>query len=153
MVGERRYMNRINGWAQVIAGVSSNPEEAKALEPGMIRLRELHTRVSTLSVQQASLTADKQESTKELKRLLREGDALADFIRTGARAQFGADSEKMVEFGLQPFRGRKISPEAKARRDKAKAEKAAAKARAVLAKIQAEQAEPETAASAPPSVE
>lgn len=149
MVGERRYMNRIHGWAQVIAGVSSNPEEAKSLEPGMLRLKELHAQVSALSTQQVSLTASKQEATKALKRLLREGDALADFIRTGARAQFGADSEKMVEFGVQPFRGRKLSPEAKARQAEAKAKRAEAKARAVLAG----QAEPATAESAPDPVE
>ena len=118
MAGERRYMNRINGWAQIIAGATSLPDETKHLEPGVIRLRELHTRVSTLSVQQAALTTTKQETTQELQRLIREGDALADFLRTGARAHFGADSEKMIQFGMQPFRGRKLSPEAKAKRAK-----------------------------------
>jgi len=140
MAGERRYMNRINGWAQIIAGATAIPDETKTLELGVIRLKELHTRVSTLSAQQAALTTTKQESTKELRRLLREGDALADFLRTGARAHFGADSEKMIQFGMQPFRGRKLSPEAKAARAKARAE-AKAKKKSKAAEASAPEAE------------
>src|SRR5689334_11534010 len=120
---ERRYMNRINGWAQVIAGVTANTGEAAPLEPGMAQLQKLHKEAGELSAQQASLTAAKQECTKKLKRVLREGDALADFLRTGARAQFGPESEKMVEFGMQPFRGRKLSPEAAARKAQKVAER------------------------------
>ena len=139
MATERRYMNRINGWAQVAAGVSSNPQGTEHLQPGAVRLQGLHTRAGELSVKQAALTTAKQEVTKELQQVLREGDALADFLRTGARAHFGADSEKMIEFGMQPFRGRKLSPEAKATRAEAKAKKAKASA-------------PEAEASAPDPV-
>lgn len=154
MAGERRYMNRINGWAQIIAGATSNPDETKHLEPGVIRLQELHTRVSTLSAQQAALTTTKQESTKELRRLIREGDALADFLRTGARAHFGADSEKMIQFGMQPFRGRKLSPEAKARAEARAEARAAAKAKAKAKKPKAAEASaPEAETSAADTVE
>jgi hypothetical protein len=31
---------------------------------------------------------------------------LVDLLRTGARERFGADSEKLAAFGMQPFRGR-----------------------------------------------
>jgi len=128
MAVERRYMNRINGWSQVAGGVSSNPQGTEHLQPGAGRLQGLHKRASDLSLQQAALTTAKQENTKELQQVLREGDALADFLRTGARAHFGADSEKMIEFGMQPFRGRKLSPEAKAKRSKAKAPETSAPA-------------------------
>ena len=128
MAIERRYMNRINGWSQIAAGVNANPAETEHLQPGTVRLQGLHTRATDLSKQQAALTTAKQENTKELKQVLREGDALADFLRTGARAHFGADSEKMIEFGMQPFRGRKLSPEAKAKRSKANAPETSAPA-------------------------
>ena len=119
MAVKRRYMNRINGWAQVAAGVSSNPQETEHLQPGAVRLQALHTRASELSVRQAALTTAKQEVTRELQQVLREGDALADFLRTGARAHFGPESEKIVQFGMQPFRGKKLSEEAKAKKTKA----------------------------------
>ena len=120
MAIERRYMNRINGWAQVAAGVSSNPQGTEHLQPGAARLQGLHTRASELSVQQAALTTAKQEVTKELQQVLREGDALADFLRTGARAHFGPDSEKMIEFGMLPFRGRKTPEEKAARKSRSR---------------------------------
>ena len=120
MAVERRYMNKINGWAQTFAGVKANPQETEHLQPGAVRLQGLHTRAGELSVRQASLTTAKQEVTKELQQVIREGDALADFLRTGARAHFGPDSEKMIEFGMLPFRGKKTSPEkSKARKSKA----------------------------------
>lgn len=120
MAIERRYMNRINGWAQVAAGVNANPAQTEHLQPGTVRLQGLHTRAVDLSARQAALTTAKQEVTRELRQALREGDALADFIRTGARAHFGADSEKMVEFGMQPFRGLKTSSETKERKPRAR---------------------------------
>jgi hypothetical protein len=44
--------------------------------------------------------------TKGLQKTLRQGQALVDLMRTGAREHFGADSEKLAEWGIQPFRGR-----------------------------------------------
>ena len=142
MAGERRYMNRINGWAQVVAGASSNTQGTEHLQPGVGRLQGLYTEATELSVQQAALTTAKQEVTKRLRQVLREGDGLADFLRTGARAHFGAESEKMIEFGMQPFRGRKLSPEAKAKRAEAKKAKAP----------ETEPSAPEAEASAPDTV-
>lgn len=127
MAVERRYLNRINGWSHVAAGVSANPQGTEHLQPGSVRLEGLHTEATRLSVQQAALTTAKQEVTKKLQEVLREGDALADFLRTGARAHFGPDSEKMIEFGMQPYRGRKLSPEALAKRAESRAKKSKAK--------------------------
>jgi hypothetical protein len=120
MAIERRYMNRINGWAQLAAGVNANPQEAEHLQPGTVKLQGLHTRAIELSKQQAALTTAKQEVTKQLRQVLREGDSLADFIRTGARAYFGKESEKMFEFGMQPFRGLKNPSETKERKPRAR---------------------------------
>jgi hypothetical protein len=63
--------------------------------------------------QQASLTAAKQESTRELNQLIKEGNALVDFIKTGARARYGKESEKVIEFGVKPFRSRSRKAAAK----------------------------------------
>ena len=67
----------------------------------------------SLNLQYTAVRASKQELVQQIKVALREGDAIADFLKTGARAHYGSDSEKLVEFGVQPFRGRrsKKSPE------------------------------------------
>ena len=61
----------------------------------------------SLNLQYTALRASKQELVQQIKAALREGDAVADFLKTGARAHYGSDSEKLVEFGIQPFRGRR----------------------------------------------
>jgi hypothetical protein len=100
------YMNRVNGWAQVAAGVIANEAQVPQLLGGLSRLEVLIALMRSLSVQFAALRASKQELAQQIQAALREGDALADFLKTGARAHYGNDSEKLVEFGVQPFRGR-----------------------------------------------
>jgi hypothetical protein len=63
------------------------------------------------AAQQAALAASKQEESKRQRKLLVEGRKLATFMRNGARRRYGDDSEKLVEFGLLPFRGRRRPPE------------------------------------------
>ncbi len=41
---------------------------------------------------------------------LRAGNVIADLVRTGIREHYGAGSEKLVEFGIEPFRSRKRKP-------------------------------------------
>ena len=101
-----QYMNRVNGWAQVVAGVLANEAQVPQLLGGLPRLELLINLMRTLSVQFATLRASKQEMAQQIQAVLREGDALADFLKTGARAHYGNDSEKLIEFGVQPFRGR-----------------------------------------------
>ena len=101
-----QYMNRVNGWAQVVAGVIANEAQVLQLVGGLPRLEVLINLMRSLSVQFTALRASKQELAQQIKAVLREGDALADFLKTGARAHYGSDSEKLVEFGVQPVRGR-----------------------------------------------
>ena len=100
------YMNRVNGWAQAVAGVLANEAQVPQLLGALPRLELLINLIRSLSVQFAASRASKQEMAQQIKAVLREGDALADFLKTGARAHYGSDSEKLVEFGVQPFRGR-----------------------------------------------
>jgi hypothetical protein len=57
-----------------------------------------------LTARQASLTAEKQEVTKRLVEINNEGQRLLTFVDAGIRAHYGPRSEKLVEFGQQPFR-------------------------------------------------
>ncbi len=55
---------------------------------------------------QASLKASKQELSKRLATLLLEGERLAAAIEKLLTEHYGLRSEKLAQFGLQPFRGR-----------------------------------------------
>jgi hypothetical protein len=102
----KRYLNRLNGWEQVGGAAAANVAELPHLEAPVAKLNGLLAEARSLSAQQGTLAASKQEVTKKLRQVIRQGDALVDFLRTGAREHFGPSSEKLVEFGVQPFRSR-----------------------------------------------
>jgi hypothetical protein len=70
----------------------------------LVQIDGVLTDVKDLTAQQASLSADKQEISKRLAERMREGERLMAFVDTCVRQRYGNRSEKLVEFGLQPFR-------------------------------------------------
>lgn len=102
MARVRRYMNFINGWEQVVAA----SEGLTHLAASRAKLQDLIEQARIQSGQQSTFTAMKQQYTKDLKQTLRSGQLLVDVLRTGAREHYGTDNEKLVEFGMQPFRGK-----------------------------------------------
>ena len=100
------YLNTLNGWTQVLAAVEAHSAELPYLAEPSSRLESLFQRANDLSVEYSALTANKQDVGQRLQQTLREGDALASFLRKGARERFGIRSEILVQFGLQPLRTR-----------------------------------------------
>ena len=81
-----------------------NLAELPQLEVPLRKIDVVLTEMKGLSAQQASLTASKQEVTKRLQELNRKGQRLLTFVDAGVREHYGTRSEKLVEFGQQPFR-------------------------------------------------
>ena len=105
MAEERLYMNTVNGWDKMDTAVTANNEQLAHLEINLPRLREKSQRARSLYAQYAAMLAAKQEIWKELQQVLQEGNAEMKFLREGVKAHYGKDHEKLVEFGVQPFRG------------------------------------------------
>jgi hypothetical protein len=93
------------GWQRLTTSLAANAADLPHLEAHRARLAELLTQVINLGNQQAVLTATKQEVTKQLQAAVTEARTVAAFLRLGVREKYGKDAEKLVEFGLQPFRG------------------------------------------------
>jgi hypothetical protein len=106
MARVRKYLNFLNGWEQVNTAAEANAADVPHMEPMRVKLQALLEQARSLSAQQGALTSSKQETSKALRKLIRKGQKLVDFMRTGAVEHYGPDSEKLVEFGMQPFRGR-----------------------------------------------
>jgi len=105
MAEERLYMNVVNGWDQMDTAVTANNEQVAHLEVSLPKLRERSQRARSLNAQYAAMRAAKQEVWRELQQVLEEGDAVMRYLKEGVRAHYGKRSEKLVEFGVQPFRG------------------------------------------------
>lgn len=90
------------------ATMELNKDLLPQLEPFRLKLFGIVTQTVDVGRQQVAMKASKQELSKQVRQLLVEGQRAADVIRTAVRDHFGPDSEKIAEFGLQPFRGRKV---------------------------------------------
>ena len=105
---ETRHAGILGDFKRLSVTLEANKEQLPQLEPFRLKLEELLTESLDANQEQAALTARKQESSKRLRRLLTEGQAVAHVIRTVVKDHFGPREEKIAEFGLQPFRGRKV---------------------------------------------
>lgn len=98
-------------------------EELPHLKPGLARLDEIHVLLNELTAEQARLTASRQEVSKRIAELMDEAQKLMTFVDLGIKERYGNRSEKLVEFGLKPFRGkprvRRAGPDGKPEKKKA----------------------------------
>jgi len=91
-------------WERRDAALSANATELPHLETKQLRLKELRVLAADLTTEQAALTARKQEVSKRLAEVMKEGNTLVAFLDAGVKQHYGNRAEKLVEFGLQPFR-------------------------------------------------
>jgi hypothetical protein len=87
--------------------MEANKDLLPSLEPFRLKLTGIVTQIFDVAAQQSAHKVGKQESAKQLRKLLIQGNRVADLVRTGVRDHFGPDAEKVAEFGVQPFRGLK----------------------------------------------
>jgi hypothetical protein len=92
---------------RLVSSLANNSTEAPHLEAPRQKLVVILDDVRTLGVQQDLHTANKQQVSQRLKTRLSEGKKLLTFLRTGIKEHFGNHNDKVVEFGVQPFRRRK----------------------------------------------
>jgi septum formation inhibitor MinC len=88
------------------AALTANSSELAHLEGMRARFEKLVSDAQAIAQQQAALVASKQEASKQMQNLLSEGLRAATGIERMLLEFYGSRSEKLAEFGLQPFRGR-----------------------------------------------
>lgn len=84
--------------------VTANREEFPHLEESLAQIDGVLSDSKDLTAQQASLSASKQDISKRLAERMRDGERVMAFVDACVRQRYGNRSEKLVEFGLQPFR-------------------------------------------------
>ena len=89
------------------AALAANSSELAHLEGMRVRFEKLVNEAQAISQQQAALVASKQEASKRLQELLSEGLRAATGMERMLLEFYGLRAEKLAEFGLQPFRGRR----------------------------------------------
>jgi len=112
-------MHKVAGWEVTNTGLTAN--QVERLEGHRVELEEKMVLFKDLTAQHAALTTSKQEVAKRMQALFREVETLAAFIRAGLRQHYGKDSEQLIQYGLQPFRGFRTAEEKAAKPKKSEA--------------------------------
>lgn len=110
MARERTQSAKFGGWNRLGMTVRANSAALPHLEASVARLETLLAQGLDLTKEQAAFRASKQEKTQQLSAVLDEGSRLAAWLRNSIKQHYGPSSEKLAEFGLKPFRGRKAKP-------------------------------------------
>lgn len=109
MSNETTQLGKKGEWQKLIKPLKGNSDLAY-LETQREKLSGLLDQAVDITHQQNALTAQKQELSKQLETIMIEGQRTATVLRKSIAAHYGVRSEKLAEFGMQPFRGRPFAP-------------------------------------------
>lgn len=100
----------IGDWQRLAAALAQNEDDLPELAGAQGRLETLLAQVLDYSQRQAAHAALKQDASQTLIDLTSECSRQATVIRFALKQHYGPRNEKLVEFGIQPFRGRVRKP-------------------------------------------
>lgn len=108
MPNETTYSGILGELQLFQASMEAKINEVPHLQPSRVLFGETLSRAQDLVRRQAAVIAEKQGLTQELQATIVAGRRLATVLRKGLQQHYGIRSEQLTEFGLQPFRGRKL---------------------------------------------
>ena len=107
MSKDRTYAGMLGSWQRWVAALLANGSDLIHLQVPREQLGTLVARGQELIQAQSQLTAAKQDASQELGVVMVEGQRLVTVLKLAVKQHYGIDSEKLAEFGLQPFRSRR----------------------------------------------
>lgn len=103
--------------------LAANIEKIPQLEAALARIDALVALLRELIAEQARLTAARQETSKRIAELMEEAQRLMTYVDLGVKHAYGNRSEKLVEYGVKPFRSKprtqRVGPDGKPLKRKA----------------------------------
>lgn len=106
MVKETTYTGKLGSWQRLLTTLLDNIGGLAHMEVPRAKLERLLAQGLEIAKQQAALAASKQELSRQLQEVISDGERAATALRVLLKEYYGPRSEKLVEFGIQPFRGR-----------------------------------------------
>jgi len=101
-----RRGERFTVWRTVSTSTAANAADLPELEPTRLKLDGVIVEVDKILFDQDAFQASKQLSTQRLKVLVDKGNKLTNVLKAMVKQHYGTGSDKLVEFGIQPFRTR-----------------------------------------------
>jgi hypothetical protein len=92
---------------RLLMGLNANTADLGHLNGSREKLAGMLEQMRELLLQQSVFTASKQDSSRQLEQLFRNSAKLITVLRKAVAEHYGSENEKVVEFGLKPFRSRR----------------------------------------------
>ena len=99
------YADCLRHWGDLTAAIAANPD-LTFLDPQRILLETELEDLRDLSVRQASLRRQTQETSLDLADAVKRGRTMATRLHDSIRGFYGRTGERLVEYRLQPRRSR-----------------------------------------------
>ena len=112
MFRNKTYLGMLGEWKRMFDVLGENADELSYLEVSKERLGARLAQAEAMLQQQGESKVEKQDASRQLRSVMAEGQRLATVLRLAVKEYYGIDSEKLSEFGLQPFRGRRPTKKA-----------------------------------------
>src|SRR5689334_3421681 len=97
------YAETVTQWEKELAAAERNSADLPQAEIPREKLQGVLIAIREVAATQSALTASKQEATQRIYTLLAQGRKVSTLLRTIVREHYGTRSEKLSEFGIQPF--------------------------------------------------
>lgn len=115
------YSDHLTDWQTLLTALADNEAGLPQLTIQREKLEGFLAQALARVNTQAVHTAAKQVASSELAALIDQGRKLATALRVSIREHYGSRSDRLTEFHIQPFRGKKkavtippVTPEAPA---------------------------------------
>jgi hypothetical protein len=118
MSTEKTYAGVLGYLQRLDHALEANSVDLPRFQGAREMIQEVLIRGHEVAKQQAALIAAKQEMSQQLRTLIVDGQRVATAVRALLKKHYGLRSEKLAEFGVQPFRGRAFRTENRGRRKK-----------------------------------
>lgn len=98
-------------WEKLLTNLQLRTAELPGLQaitsPLVPELEQLLAEVRAMSASLDAKAALKQQASKDRRELLKRGGRIVSRLRAALKAQYGVDSELLLEFGARPIRSRR----------------------------------------------
>ncbi len=110
---ETTYKGILGDWEQLHQILVENSVELPHLEASRLKLEAFLKQGLEIAAKQSMLRAEKQDASQRMKGIILDGQRLANVLRLSVREHLGIRSEKLIAYGVRPFRKRKATDKSK----------------------------------------
>src|SRR4051794_35765494 len=109
MMPNKAFADVITGWEKLLTTVAANKADLPHVEEFRQQLEIEMTGAKAANVRQLAAQAEAQQASRDLDGFRTRGKDLANRIGAGIKSKYGIRSEKLKEFDIKVFRGKKKS--------------------------------------------